>query len=54
MLKGYRTYLFAGLLAIATAAHYLGFINNDIFQAIIGITAGGGLASLRNALSDQK
>jgi len=52
-IKGYKTYGFALILAGATAAHYLGFINDQIYQAIVGIASGGGLASLRSAIKPE-
>jgi hypothetical protein len=47
MLSGYKTYIIAGLIAVAAGAHYLGYIDNALYETVVGLLAGGGLASLR-------
>lgn len=51
-LKGKRTYFFAVVAALATAAKYLGYITEDQLQAIMGFTGAGAAMSLRAALKD--
>ena len=46
-LKGKRTYLVALGISVVTGAHYLGWVNDSLFQAIMGVLVGGGLAALR-------
>ena len=48
-LKGYRTYGCAFLIAGATAAHSLGYLNSGQYDAIVGFLGAGGLAALRAA-----
>jgi hypothetical protein len=47
MLDGYKTYIFAGLMALVAFAKYMGYITADAAQAIEGILLGGGIAALR-------
>lgn len=47
MLRGYKTYLTAAGIALVSGAHYLGWVNDSLFQAIMGVLMGGGLAALR-------
>lgn len=50
MLTGKKTYIFATLLGIATAAYALGWIDQILFEAIAGFLGAGGLAGLRAAI----
>ena len=50
MLKGYRTYLLAILAGLVTAAHSLGYIDNGVYQALLGFLGAGSIATLRAAL----
>lgn len=52
MLKGYKTYICAGIAALATAAHYLGYITAEQYQNILVLTGTGAAFSLRSALKD--
>lgn len=47
MLDGYKTYIFAALMAAVSGAKYLGWITPDAATAIEGILLGGGIAALR-------
>jgi hypothetical protein len=49
-MTGYRTYIAAVLIAIATFAHTQGWITDSAYQAIIGLGGAGGLAALRAAI----
>lgn len=51
-MKGYKTYIFAAVAAIATAAHYLGYLTSEQYQAIMGFSGAGAAVSLRTALKD--
>lgn len=51
-IRGKKTYFFAVVAALATAAKYLGYITEDQFQAIMGLTGAGAAISLRSALKD--
>ena len=46
-LKGYKTYIFAGLGAIASFAMYMGWIDRSLFEAIAGFLGFGSLVALR-------
>jgi len=50
MLTGYRTYISAGVIALATFAHAMGWINDSIFQTIAAAAGATGLAALRAAV----
>lgn len=52
MLSGYKTYIFAAVVAIASAAKYLGYITEELYQAIIGIAGSGAAITLRSALKN--
>jgi hypothetical protein len=49
-MRGLKTYLFASLIAAATVAHSLGYIDNTLYQALLGLFGAGGLAALRAAV----
>lgn len=46
-LSGKKTYLIAGGVALAAAAHALGWIDDVVYQAVLGLLGAGGLATLR-------
>lgn len=50
MLSGYRTYLCAIGVGIATAALSAGWVDQQTYQIVIGLLGAGGLASLRAAI----
>lgn len=52
MLSGYKTYLFAAVVAIASAAKYLGYLTEELYQAIVGLAGSGAAISLRSALKN--
>lgn len=52
MLKGYKTYICAAVAALATAAHYLGYITAEQYQTVLALTGAGAAMSLRSALKD--
>lgn len=52
MLSGYKTYIFAAVVAIASAAKYLGYITEELYQAVVGIAGSGAAISLRSALKN--
>ena len=47
VLKGRRTYLVAGLLALATFALSVGWIDQSTYNLVQGVLIPAGLASLR-------
>lgn len=49
-LAGKRTYLIAAGIALATAAQYLGYVNQEQYEAILGFLGAGGLATMRMAI----
>jgi uncharacterized membrane protein YoaK (UPF0700 family) len=46
-MAGYKTYLVALLLALATFAKAMGWIDNKMYEIIIGILGALGLGALR-------
>lgn len=46
-MNGYKTYIVAGLIGLATVAHTLGWIDDTVYQVILGLLGAGGLAALR-------
>ena len=50
MFSGYKTYLVAALAGLLTAAKTLGYIDEQMYQTILGFLASVGLATLRNAI----
>ena len=49
-LTGYRTYIVAGLIALATFAKLLGWIDAETLAAIVALLGAGGLATMRAAV----
>ena len=49
-LDGYKTYITAVLIGVASAVHYLGYIDTQAYVAILGILGAGGLATLRHGI----
>ncbi len=50
-LNGYKTYLNALAIGIASAAHYLGWIDTQAYFLILGILTGTTVASIRHAIT---
>lgn len=46
-MDGYKTYLCAAGIALATFAKTIGWIDDAAYQAIIAVLGAGGLAALR-------
>ena len=44
---GYKTYLFAFLIALATFAKVMGWIDEKTYEMILALLGAGGLAALR-------
>jgi len=47
MLKGWKTYLFAAALVVASGLYAQGYINEGTYKWIEGLLIGGGFAALR-------
>ena len=52
MLKGYLTYICAGIGGITTGLHMAGFITTDIYNSIMGLIGAGAAYGIRRALKD--
>ena len=52
MLKGYKTYIIASLMALLTTANMMGFISTEQFGAIMALLGSFGLATLRQAVGE--
>jgi hypothetical protein len=50
-LKGGKTYVCAAALIGLSVAHSLGYVSNDLYDILLPILGGGGLASLRSAVT---
>ena len=50
-LNGWKTYVCAVALIGLSAAHSLGYISNDLYDILLPILGGGGLAALRSAVT---
>ena len=50
-LEGKKTYLIAVLVGFATIAHNLQWIDDTVYQWLLGLMGAGGLATLRAAVS---
>lgn len=46
-MKGYKTYLIALAMGIATAMKFLGYLDQETYLTIMGLLGGGGFAALR-------
>lgn len=46
-MSGYKTYIVAGLIGLTTAAKALGWIDDTVYQVVLGLLGAGGLAALR-------
>jgi hypothetical protein len=53
MLTGKKTYITAGLLALATFAWSLGFIDKSQYDMIMGLAGALGLAALRAGVAKE-
>ena len=51
MFKGKKTYIISVLLVVVTSAKTLGFIDENLYMALIALLNAGGLASLRSSIS---
>ena len=52
-LSGWKSYLIALAVVIVSGLHAQGYIGDAIYQTLIGLLAGGGIAALRAAISKQ-
>lgn len=50
-LNGWKTYVCAGALIALSVAHSLGYISNSLYDILLPILGGGGLAALRSAVT---
>lgn len=51
-LQGNRTYILAALAAVVTFVKYLGYIDDSMYQTLIGLLGAGAVATLRASVSD--
>jgi len=50
-LEGSKTYIVAIFIGVATIAHNLQWIDDTVYQWLLGLMGAGGLAALRAAVS---
>ena len=50
-LNGWKTYICAAALIGLSVAHNLGYISNNLYEILLPILGGGGLAALRSAVT---
>lgn len=49
--NGYGTYVSAAILAAAAVAHKFGWIDDSLYQMLLGLAGGGGLAFVRRSVA---
>ncbi|MFQ5658658.1 MAG: hypothetical protein ACE5G5_14040 [Candidatus Methylomirabilales bacterium] len=54
MLQGSKTYIVAVLIGVASAAKFLGLVDDEFYKAILVFLGAGGLAALRAGVSKGK
>jgi hypothetical protein len=50
MLNGYKTYLCALAIGILSALLYVGKIDQEMYNFLVGVVGAGGIAALRSAI----
>lgn len=50
-LDGYKTHIQAVLIGIASAAHYMGWIDTQAYMLIVGLLGAGTVSSLHQAVT---
>lgn len=50
-MKGYRTYLVGAVMVILAGLKALGYITEPVYQTLMGLLTGAGLAALRAAIT---
>lgn len=50
-LNGWKTYVCAAALIGLSVAHNLGYVSNNLYEILLPILGGGGLAALRSAVT---
>ena len=50
ILKGYRTYICAFIVALIAVLHYFGVIDSNLYPSLIGLFGSGAIAALRAAV----
>lgn len=53
-LEGYKTHIQAVLVGIASAVHYMGWIDTQAYLLILGLLGAGALSSLHAAITRNK
>lgn len=53
-LSGKKTYIVGALIAVATFFHQMGYIDDSLYQAILGFLGGAGLIALRAGVTKSK
>ena len=48
---GYKTYIIAALIAVATGVKYLGYIDDSMYQTLLALLGAGGLATMRASVA---
>lgn len=49
-LKGYKTHLVAVVAGVATMVHYMGWMDAEAYQAVLGILGPAGVMAFRSAM----
>jgi len=50
-LQGKKTYILAGLGAVAAFVHFLGWIDTSVFQLLLGLLGFSGMATIRAGIA---
>ena len=51
LVDGYKTYICAGVLGLATGLHALGYLSQSQLETVTLFASSAGLAALRNAVT---
>ncbi len=51
--NGYKTYIVAVLIALASALHYLGYVDTEAYALILGVLGAGSIGTIRHAIKTE-
>lgn len=52
-MQGYRTYIVAALMAVASAVFGMGYITRDAYETMMGILMSGGFMAMRAGMAHE-
>lgn len=51
-MRGYKTYIVAGLMAAASALYGMGLLDKEAYLTIMGVLNGAGMSTLRSGVAN--